>query len=209
MRFTFMPREPAYLGLLDEMSSEVRRSAARFLVMVQQFDDLDERASDLKRREEVCDRLVATIIESLDRAFITPIDREDVHALTTRLDDVIDTMEEAAHRFLSFRSDPPTAPAIALARIVDECCGHIEPAIRLCRDRRRAGEIQEHVREINRLEKEADRIYREADAELFASATDDILSLIKWRELYAWLEDTVDACKEVAQVLSEIVIKAR
>jgi uncharacterized protein Yka (UPF0111/DUF47 family) len=209
MRFSFRMGEPVFLGMLDDMAGQVRLGATKFLDLLQQFDDLEARGSKLKRQEEVCDSLVAEILTSVNRAFITPLDREDVHALATRLDDVMDMMEETAHRFVAFRIDCPTAQAIALARIVSDCCAHLEPAVRLCREQRSAGNVQDHLREIGRLENEADRIYRDADAELYANDPADILGLIKWRELYARLEDTVDACKEVAHVVSEIVIKGR
>src|SRR5262249_2908747 len=146
------------------------------------------------------------IIKALDRSFITPFDREDIHALATRMDDVLDNMEETSHRLLVFRIERPTPPASALARIIQECCVHIERAVGLCRSMKNVEEIQEHLREIGRLENEADKIYRDSDSALFADPP-DILLLIKWRELYGWLEETVDACKDVAQVISEIVIK--
>jgi uncharacterized protein Yka (UPF0111/DUF47 family) len=115
-------------------------------------------------------------------------------------------MEETAHRFGVFRMEHPPAAAEAMARIIHECCVHLEQALRLCRTMKKIDQIQEHLREIGRLENEADRIYRDSDSALFANPP-DILVLIKWRELYGWLEETVDACKDVAQVISEIVIK--
>jgi uncharacterized protein len=207
MRFSFMRREPAFLGMLDEMAAQVCKGAGLFLDLIQQFDDLERRGLDLKRQEEVCDDLVAEIIQSLNRTFLSPLDLEDVHTLTTRLDDVMDTIEETGHRFVTFRIDRLTAQTVALARIVNECCAHLEPAVRLCRDRHNAAEVQNHLHEVARLESDADRVYRDADAELFASTAIDPLSLIKWRELYSWLEEAVDSCKKVAQVLTEIVIK--
>ncbi len=160
----------------------------------------------MKAEEERLDDLVRGIIETLDKTFITPFDREDIHRLATSLDDILDNMEETAHRLQAFRIDRPTPEAIDLARIIHECCSHLEQAVHLCRDLRKPDEIQVHLREIGRLENDADHLYRKADAELFAH-NGDILTLIKWRELYAWLEDTVDACKATAHVISEIVIK--
>jgi len=95
---------------------------------------------------------------------------------------------------------------VDLARIIQECCVRLDEAVHLCRTMKQPEKIQDHLREISRLENEADKIYRDSDSALFANPP-DILLLIKWRELYGWLEDTVDACKKVAQVISEIVIK--
>jgi uncharacterized protein Yka (UPF0111/DUF47 family) len=174
--------------------------------MVTEFNRLAERSQELKDEEHAADEMVGRIIKALDQSFITPFDREDIHTLATRLDDVLDNMEETAHRLVVFRIERPTPPAVALARIIHECCDLLEKAIRACRTLKNAEEIQSHLREITRLENEADNIYRDSDSALFADPP-DILLLIKWRELYGWLEETVDACKDVAQVISEIVIK--
>jgi uncharacterized protein Yka (UPF0111/DUF47 family) len=122
------------------------------------------------------------------------------------LDDVLDNMEETAHRFEVFRIDKPSSEATVLARIIQDCCKHLAEAIRLLRSMKNVEEIQGHLREIGRLENEGDRIYRDIDGDLFANPP-DILLLIKWRELYGWMEETIDACKDVAMIISEIVIK--
>jgi uncharacterized protein Yka (UPF0111/DUF47 family) len=101
---------------------------------------------------------------------------------------------------------PYVLTAASSGRVPHLCCGHLEQAIRRLRGMKPPEEIQKHLQEIGRLENEADNIYRDSDTAMFANPP-DILLLIKWRELYGWLEDTVDACKAVAQVISEIVIK--
>lgn len=206
MRFSFIPREMRFFDMFDEASAILTRAAAKFLEMVTKFDRLAERSNELKEEEKAGDIVVERIIKALDRSFITPFDREDIHALATSLDDVLDNMEETAHRFVVFRIDRPTPTAVAMARIIQECCGHLEQAIRLSRGLKKPEEVHLHVLEIGRLENEADKIYRDTDSALFANPP-DILLLIKWRELYGWLEETVDACKNVGHVISEIVIK--
>lgn len=206
MRFSFIPRELKFFDMFDEVAAVVTRASDKFLAMVTQFDRLAERSNELKQEERNGDETVHKIIDALDRSFITPFDREDIHTLAGSLDDVIDNMEETAHRFVVFRIERPTPAAVALARIIHECCQHLEAAIKLCRTMKQPEEIKGHLFEITRLENEADKIYRDSDSALFADPP-DILLLIKWRELYGWLEETVDACKHVAQVISEIVIK--
>jgi uncharacterized protein Yka (UPF0111/DUF47 family) len=206
MRFSLIPREMKFYDMFDEAAVILTRAAGKFMNMVTEFNHLAERSQELKQEEHAEDEVVGRIIKALDQSFITPFDREDIHTLATRLDDVLDNMEETAHRFVVFRIDRPTPAAVAMARIIHECCGLIEQAIRSCRTLKNAEEIQGHLREITRLENEADNIYRDSDGALFANPP-DILMLIKWRELYGWLEETVDACKDVAQVISEIVIK--
>jgi uncharacterized protein len=208
MRFfsSLIPREEKFFDMLDEATAILARASGKFLDMVTQFDRLVERSLDLHEEEHRCDEVVARTLEALDRSFITPFDREDIHSLATSLDDVMDNMEETAQRVAIFRIPKPTPEAVDLARIVRDCCTHLEGAVRGCRTLAQPGEIQKHLEEIRRLENLADKIYRETDNRLFADPP-DLLLLIKQRELYGWLEETVDACKDVADVLSEIVIK--
>jgi uncharacterized protein Yka (UPF0111/DUF47 family) len=207
MRF-LLPREAKFFDLLDEAADTLSRAAEKFLVLVTDFDNLPERACDMKKEETRLDEIVGRILTALDLTFITPFDREDIHNLATSLDDVLDNMEETAYRFVSFRIDRPTPEAVALARIVKECCDHLCRAVHGCRTIKKDPEdIQNHLREIMRLENEADRLYRDTDGALFANGAGDILTLIKWRELYGWLEETVDACKDASQAISGILIK--
>jgi predicted phosphate transport protein (TIGR00153 family) len=207
MRFTLLPREMRFFDMFDEAAVVITRASAKFLDMVTHFDNLAVRGQELKIEEEKGDEIVEGIIKALDKSFITPFDREDIHTLAAKLDDILDNMEETAHRLVVFRIEKPTEAAVALARNIHDCCLHLEQALRLCRNLNKPEEINRHLLEISRLENEADRLYREVDAAMFANGAADILTLIKWRELYAWLEETVDACKDVAQVISEIVIK--
>lgn len=206
MRFSLIPRELKFFDMFDDATAVLTRASQKFFDLVTAFDKLEERSRDLKREEHNADDIVERVIKALDKSFITPLDREDINALIARIDDVMDNMEETAHRFWVFRIDRPTPAAAALARIVHECCTHIQQAVHLCRDLKHVDQLQHHVLEIGRLENEADKIYRDSDSALFADPP-EILLLIKWRELYGWLEETVDACKAVADVISEIVIK--
>jgi predicted phosphate transport protein (TIGR00153 family) len=206
MRFSLIPREEKFFDMFDEASGLLTRASAKFLTMVSEFSELTARSNELKHLENACDQVVERIVQALDRSFITPFDREDIHALATSMDDILDNMEETAHRFAVFRIDKPTSAAVAMARIIQECTLHLEFAIHQIRDMRHVEDVQTHLKEIGRLENEADTIYRDTDSALFADPP-DILMLIKWRELYSWLEETIDACKDTALVISEIVIK--
>jgi len=208
MRFSFIPREMKFFDMFDLFAGTLSQAGAKFLDMLTHFDNLVKRGLDIKKEEEAADAIVEKIIKALDRTFITPFDREDIHNLATSLDDIMDNLEETAHRFEVFRIEKPTRAAIQLAAIIAECCQHLDHAIRQLRNMRKPEEIQACILDISRLENEADRLYREVDAALFDNTTpQDVLTLIKWRELYGWLEETVDACKEAANHISEIVIK--
>jgi predicted phosphate transport protein (TIGR00153 family) len=206
MRFRLIPREMKFFDMFDETAALITRASDKLLALLTRWESLPERTAELRQDEHACDRSVERILQALDLSFITPFDREDIHTLATALDDVMDSMEETAYRLEAFRVDRPTPAALSMAGIIRSSCEHVEQAVRLCRDLGNAGEIQNHLREISRLESEADTIYRDTERALFADPP-DVLTLIKWRELYAWLEETVDACRRVATVVSVIVIK--
>ena len=232
MRFSLIPRELKFFDMFDDTAARITLASNKFLEMITAFDKLDIRSHELKREEDACDASIEKIIKALDRTFITPFDCEDIHTLATRMDDIMDNMEQTSYRLDVFRIEKATPESIELARIIKECCIRVEAAIKLLRDLRRSEQIHVLVREIGQLENDADRVYRKANAALFANlvlangsegvnsgTTEqpmpahhaitplDILTLIKWREIYEWLEETVDACKRVANVISEIVIK--
>src|SRR5919202_809141 len=142
MRFSLIPREEKFFDLFDEAAAVLTRAAAKFLTLVTEFDDLAARSNELKHLENACDEIVERIIQALDRSFITPFDREDIHSLATSLDDILDNMEETAHRLAVFRIERPTSEAIVMARIIQDCCVHLEGAIRLCRTMKHVDEIQ-------------------------------------------------------------------
>src|SRR5437868_232573 len=121
MRFSLLPREMKFFDLFDEVAVILTRASARFLAMVTEWDRLGERSYELRQEEHACDEVVERVIKALDRSFITPFDREDIHTLATLLDDILDNMEETAHRLVVFRIEQPTSEAVVLARIIQDC----------------------------------------------------------------------------------------
>jgi predicted phosphate transport protein (TIGR00153 family) len=203
---SLIPREEKFHDMFEEFTGTLVRAGDKFLELVTEFDKVPERCKELKDIEERCDAMVAGIMAALSRSFITPFDREDIHALGKALDDIMDNMEETANRFLIFRLEKPTTSAIALAKIVRDCCQRLNDIVRLCRTMKDVEKLNAHIREVSRLESEADAVYRDVESSLFANPP-DVLTLIKLREVYGWLEDTVDSCQVASDVLSEIVIK--
>src|SRR5450631_783085 len=169
MRFSLIPRELKFFDMFDEFAARLTLAAKKFHEMVTVFDKLEIRSHELKREEDACDACVEKIIKALDRTFITPFDREDIHTLATSLDDIMDNMEKTSYRLEVFRIDKPTPEAVELARIIKECCLRVEQAVRLLRDLRNSEKIHVLVREIGQLENDADKVYRKADAALFAN----------------------------------------
>ncbi|MBI5759261.1 MAG: DUF47 domain-containing protein [Planctomycetales bacterium] len=207
MRFSWIPREQKFFDMFDETTRIIVKAAQVFADLVDNFDHCDRRVRDLNELENQCDLQVEMILKALGRTFITPFDREDIHELATRLDDVLDDMEEAAYRLTAFRIDKPTPEAIKMVLIIQEACRHVQKAVNLCRGKLASEEIAIELREISRLENEADVVFRDAEADLFANPPADYATFIKWKEIYEWLENTVDACRNVAHVINEIVVK--
>src|SRR5437667_223948 len=134
-------RETNFFDMFDEFAATLTQAAKKFHEMVTVFDKLEIRSHELKRDEDACDASVEKIIKALDRTFITPFDREDIHTLATSLDDIMDNMEKTSYRMDVFKIEKPTPEAVELARIVKECCVRVEAAIKLMRDLRNSEKI--------------------------------------------------------------------
>ncbi|GDY07781.1 MAG: DUF47 family protein [Planctomycetota bacterium] len=207
MRFSLIPREQKFFDQFDEVTKIIVTAAQTFAELVDHFDHLERRMNEIRELEHKCDIAVGGILTSLGRTFITPFDREDIHTLATSLDDVLDNLEEAAFRLTAFGIEKPTPEAVKMAFIIQQSCNHVQRAVSMCRKHIGSEKMAIELREISRLENMADEIYRNVEADLFANPP-EIMTFIKQREVYAWLENTVDACRDVAHVINEIVVKA-
>ncbi len=207
MRFSLIPREQKFFDQFDAVTKIIVTAAQTFAELVDHFDHRERRMNELRELEHKCDIAVAGILTSLGRTFITPFDREDIHALATSLDDVLDNLEEAAFRLTAYGIEKPTPEAVKMALIIQESCNHVQRAVSLSRKHISSEKMAIELREISRLENMADEVYRNVEADLFANPP-EIMTFIKQREVYAWLENTVDACRDVAHVLNEIAVKA-
>src|SRR5262245_32554629 len=172
MGFSLLRRELKFFDMFDEVTAIIVRAAQVFCELVEHFDHRERRMNDMRELEHACDMAVEKILTSLGRTFITPFDREDIHTLATSLDDVLDNMEDAAFRLTAFRIERPTAPAVTMALIVQQISGHVQRAVSLCRGQLGSEEMARVLREISRLENDADEVYRDVEAALFASPPD-------------------------------------
>lgn len=207
MRFSLIPREQKFFDQFNEVTKIIVTAAQTFAELVDLFDHRERRMNEISELENKCDIAVEGILTSLGRTFITPFDREDIHALATSLDDVLDNLEEAAFRLTAFGIEKPTPEAVKMALIIQESCNHVQRAVSMLRKHISSDKMAIELREISRLENVADEVYRNVEADLFATPP-EIMTFIKQREVYAWLENTVDACRDVAHVINEIVVKA-
>jgi predicted phosphate transport protein (TIGR00153 family) len=171
--------------------------------MARNFDHVEERAQHIKELERRGDHITHDVIDKLNRTFITPFDREDIHALTSALDDVLDNIEGVSSRFALFRVKAMTPETVDLIAIVEQSCTTIYDAVQHLRDLKR---IPDYCIRINFLENQADQVSRTITAKLFEDTT-DFRELIKWKELYGRLEATTDDCEDVANILEGIYVK--
>ena len=175
--------------------------------MLENYEDVEAKADEIKRLEEVGDHLIHEIMTNLHRTFVTPFDREDIAHLGERLDDVVDAVEEVARLLIEYQVQRPTEQAVELGRIIVQAGAVLEEAGEKLRARGSGlREILPLTVELNRLENQADRLAHEAVRELFATEKDPI-QIIKLRELYAQLEEATDRCEDAANVLEGIVLK--
>ncbi|MBV8733465.1 MAG: DUF47 domain-containing protein [Solirubrobacterales bacterium] len=200
----FAPDERVYFELFEEAGRNVLRTAELLDTMLSDYPDSKHLAAEIKRHESEGDRITHDIIDRLNHSFETPIDREDVLALASALDDTVDFTEEVADYLGLYRIEAPMDQAISLAHVLSASCQEIGKAIPLLRGFK--PEISEHTVEVNRLENEGDRITREAVASLFDARIDPMV-VIRWKDIFERLEAAIDSTEHVADILYGIVIK--
>ena len=203
--FSLFPREEDFFVLFRKQAALVREGCDQLHDMVSSFDRLEERSKQLKDVEHRADVVTHEIFERLNRTFITPLEREDIHQLASNLDDVLDAVEAIGARLLLFQVGRPAPEALRMAKILTECATQIEQAVDNLKN---MNNLISFTVEINRLENEADTIARHVTADLF-SGKHDLLDVMRWKEIYGRLEGAADKCEDVANAIESIVVKSR
>jgi predicted phosphate transport protein (TIGR00153 family) len=200
------PKEIDFFEIFDTAAVNLTKAAALLVALMENFTDLERKTKEIYEVEQEGDILTHDIMKKLNKTFITPIDREDLHALASRLDDVLDLIWGATDRMSVFKLNESTAEATAMAKNLLMTAEVIHKAIHKLKEKNYS-HMQEHCIEINRLENRMDRDFRDALAKLFDDFKDDPITIIKWKEIYEHLEDASDKCEDVANVLETIVLK--
>lgn len=199
-----LPREEKFYGLFIKQVDLISQASKLLLDGTRAGNSrLAEVAKDIIDLEHKGDEVIHEIFTRLNQTFITPLDPEDIHALSSKLDDVMDGIEDAVHRMVAYRLTALPKTVLTLAEIINSCSLALAKAFHALEKNEK---LMEHCIEINRLENEADRLVRGAVADLFDREKDPIL-LIKLKEIYELLEDTTDRCEDVADVLQNVVVK--
>jgi len=203
VRFSLIPREEKFYDDFKMMADQLRHGARLLEQMIATDPPITEKAYEIKEVEHQCDFLTHEIIQRLNRTFVTPIDREDIHAMARTLDDVIDEIDNAAHLIPLYRIEKIRGGARELTRVILEQCDEIRAAMEALEKRKG---IMERTIEINRLENEADKIHKKAVGLLFDEERDPI-TVMKWKEILDVLERATDRCEDVANLLENVVVK--
>ena len=199
----FAPRDRVYFELFEEAGQNILHAADLLDQLLSNYPDSKDLAREILDCEHEGDRITHDIIHRLNHTFVTPIDREDILALASSLDDIVDYTEEVADYLGLYKIEAPMDQAITLARVLKEATRQIAEAIP---GLRAFSDISRYTVEINRLENEGDRISRAAVASLFDGGIDPMV-VIRWKDLFERLEQAIDAAERVANILEGIVIK--
>ena len=198
-----LPRDEEFFKMFAELASRVTASAKLLHALFSEPERIPELVAAIKDLEHQADDLTHAVIERIDTTFVTPIDREDIHMLASRLDDVIDIIDGTARRAQMFRIDGKRDPAVEMARILVKACEAVEDAVTHFKKAKLVVQVNAQVKT---LEEEGDHIYHEAMGRLFEGRPDP-LDVIKWKELYDMLERGIDQCEDVANTLESISLK--
>ena len=199
-----IPREEKFYDLFRDQAALINQAAMILVALFEDYKDIEKRVTEIKFVEHKGDQLTHELMTKLNKTFITPIDREDIHELASALDDVLDLIDGASGRLITYKIREVTPGAIRLAKVI---LHGSEIIVRAVAQLHRPQNILEYCDQLTQLEKDADRIKGECVARLFensASPTD----IIKWKEIYEVLEATTDKCEDVADVLESVVLKS-
>jgi len=202
--FNLIPREVRFFDYFERQAEHIIRAADLLKQLIYDFRDARAKAFAIKEVEHQGDLVTHEIVKKLNTTFITPLDREDIHDLATRLDDVLDYIEAAAERLVVYRIKEPTSACRAMADVIVATAAATDRTIRCLRTMDPG--FHEHAVEVNRLENSADNLLRDSLAALFDEQGDPI-EVIKWKEIYETMEIVTDRCEDVVNVIEGIILK--
>ncbi len=201
-----LPRDEKFFDLFTAVA-KLNVDAAKLLqdLLKAGLDGRRPIVDSIKRLEHQADQITHDVVGRLDRTFITPLDREDIHMLASRLDDIMDLIDGTARRIQMFRAGEPPAGALMLADVIHRATLQLLIAVQNL-ENSKDGSVLEACKQVKQLEEEGDSLYHEWIGKLFEGATDALL-VIKWKEIYDTLERTIDQAEDVSNVLESVSIK--
>ncbi len=199
-----LPREESFFAIFVELAENIHAGALAMVGMLENYSDPVAQAQKIKALEHKGDNVTHNLMTRLNQTFITPFDREDIHELSSKIDDVVDLIDAAASRLVMYRVDRIRPGVVELAKILLLSTEQVLAAVRVLEKR---NHILDYCIEINRLENEADRLCRSLIAQLFDEEKDPV-QIIKWKEIIEVLETATDKCEDVANVIETVTLKS-
>ena len=199
-----IPRDGKFYDLFNEQAQNIYEAAQVLVILFRDFKEVDKRVAEIKVAEHKGDQLTRSVMTKLNQTFITPFDREDIHALSSALDDVMDLVDAAATRLITYKVKFVTPGALQLADVI---LRGAEILVKAISELKRPQNILKYCEQLNQIEEESDRIKGECIARLFEDSTLPI-EIIKWKEIYEVLEAATDKCEDVSDVLAAVALKS-
>jgi predicted phosphate transport protein (TIGR00153 family) len=205
-KVSLVPKDPKFFAFFEQQAENIVKMAQQLKDMVHIWQNVKERAGVLADMEQDGDAITHDIMRLLHRSFITPIDREDISALAHSLDDVADRMHAVADALYLYNVEAPNDWAKELSDLILQATLEVQGGISEINGTIRQAELLKRFMAINQIENAGDVVYRTALVELFDHST-DMVSVVKWREIFQKMENTIDGCEDVANILEGIAIK--
>jgi uncharacterized protein len=201
-----MPTEGKFFDLFIQHAELCVKGGKELVSLMTNFDDLEHRVHAIETIEKQADKVTHTTLELLHKTFITPLDRDDIHKLITRMDDILDLMEDVGQTIWLYDIKQITPEAKRLAELCQTCCEKVLASVSLLSNMNNAREILNICAEIDRLESDADHVMRAAMSKLFREEP-DVRNLIKLKAIYEILETVTDRCEDVANIVEGIIVE--
>lgn len=204
--FRITSKEEVFFDLFIETAENTCKSARMLEELMTNYVDIEARIKEIEETEHECDMRIHKILKQLNKSFITPIDREDIYLIAKELDNITDAIEATAHRFRMLNVKSIKEDAKKLAGLIVQCTNELKCVMSELKNMKKSTVLTKKVIEVNRIEDEGDEIYRNSITKLFVTEKDAI-EVIKWKEIYEYLESTLDACEDVANIVEGVVMK--
>ncbi|MDN4052852.1 MULTISPECIES: DUF47 domain-containing protein [unclassified Massilia] len=201
-----MPTEGKFFDLFNQHAALCVKGAHEMVGLMTNFDDLENRTHAVESIEKQADKITYATVDLLHKTFITPLDRDDIHKLITRMDDILDMMEDAAQTISLYDLQAVTPEAKRLAELCLACCEKVQQAVGMLHNMDNAQKMVAICEEIDRLESDADHVMRAAMSKLFRDEP-DVRNLIKMKAIYEILETVTDRCEDVANIIEGIIVE--
>ena len=204
--FRTTPKEEKFFDYFIETSEIICKAAGLLDDLVNNYIDVNEKIKSIEDAEHACDTIVHKILNELNKAFITPIDREDIYTIARELDNITDDIEAAAQRFSMYNVKQVRPEALVLSKLIVNATNELKNVMLEMKNMKKSKTLETKIIEVNNVEDEADSAFRDAMTNLFLTEQDAV-EVIKWKEIIELFENTIDACEDVANIVEGVVMK--